>query len=57
MQVRPVYDMMLMENSKDCEGLQQVLSEVLPVDNLGPVIWYTGCTFEHNLDGSSIKIV
>lgn len=29
-------DMVVAENSKDCEWLEQALSKVFPVNNLGP---------------------
>ena len=51
-----VDDMILAGNEKDCDWLQKTLSEVFPVNNLGPLTWYTGCSFERSADGSSVKI-
>ena len=52
-----VDDMVIAGNSKDCEWLHERLCKVFPVNNLGPLTWYTGCAFERSSDKNSIKIV
>ena len=52
-----VDDMVVAGNSKDCKWLHERLCKVFPVNNLGPLTWYTGCAFERSSDSKSIKIV
>ena len=52
-----VDDMIVAGNSKDCKWLHERLCKVFPVNNLGPLTWYTGCAFERSSDNASIKIV
>lgn len=42
-------------NSKDYEWLKKVLSKLFSVNNLGSLTRYTGCAFNHDADGRSIK--
>ena len=51
-----VDDMIVAGNKLDCDWLRSALSEAFPVNNLGPLNWYTGCAFERNRRRGTIKI-
>ena len=55
--VMHVDDMIVGGCERDCEWLRSVLSKTFPVNNLGPLTWYTGCAFEKNDECKSMKIV
>lgn len=41
-----------LHNEEDCEWLHAVLSTAFPVDNLGTLTWYTGCSLFRTEQGS-----
>ena len=51
-----VDDMVVAGNDDDCDWLRRSLSRVFPVNNLGPLTWYTGCAFERDRDNGTMKI-
>lgn len=51
-----VDDMIVAASSDRCDGLRNAFSESFPVNNLGPLIWYTGCAFKRDTVCSAIKI-
>ena len=55
--VMHVDDMIIAGSSRDCEWLRAALSKSFPVNNLGPLTWYTGCAFERDSKSKTVKIV
>ena len=51
-----VDDMIVAGRKLSCEWLRIALSEKFPVNNLGPLNWYTGCAFERDRRNGTIKI-
>ena len=44
-----VDDMIVAGSKKDCDWLRSALSEVFPVNDLGELTWYTGCSFKRDV--------
>ena len=51
-----VDDMIIAGNDDDCDWLRTSLSRIFPVNNLGPLTWYTGCAFERDRENGTMKI-
>ena len=51
-----VDDMIVAGSKLSCEWLRNVLSEKFPVNNLGPLNWYTGYAFERDRRSGTIEI-
>ena len=52
-----VDDMIVAGSKKDCDWLRSVLSEVFPVNDLGELTWYTGCSFKRDVKKCTLSIV
>ena len=48
--------MVVAARKKECKWLRDTLCETIPVNNLGPLTWYTGCAFERDDVANTIKI-
>ena len=51
-----VDDMIVARNDDDCDWLRTSLSEVFPINNLGPLTWCTECAFERDRELGTMKI-